>query len=189
MSDQGKVQWEYPAPACNDLVSPAQRQPVVQHRPGAKEVTRNKEVCFRLSNPRTKSTPASADERQHFIGECSAGRLMKSMPAGKIVTRCGCWLEGKKAATPSCATRGSLANGDYLVTYLAKQVVRRSMTTRGRCCREIPAAGGAHSVARLPQWGHPDRLRRRQGGSRVFEMDAAGKSSGRCWATNCRASA
>jgi hypothetical protein len=70
-----------------------------------------------------------------------------------------------------------LANGHYLVCHYGAQVVRE-YDAAGREVMSIPAAGGPHSAARLPD-GHTLIAcgdMKCESGPRVFEVDAAGKT-------------
>ena len=68
-----------------------------------------------------------------------------------------------------------LANGHYLVTHYGEQVVRE-YDAQGRTVLTIPAAGGPHSAARLPNGHTLISCGDGAGGSRVFEVDQAGQT-------------
>jgi hypothetical protein len=68
-----------------------------------------------------------------------------------------------------------LANGNYLVAHYGLKVMRE-YDSAGKLIREIPAAGGPHSVVRLPNGNTLISCADGPGGARVFEVDAAGKT-------------
>ena len=82
--------------------------------------------------------------------------------------------EGKDGGHVYMRNARRLANGHYLVTHYGEQVVRE-YDAEGKVTREIPAVGGPHSVARLPNGNTMVSCGDRKGGSRVFEVDKDGK--------------
>ena len=68
-----------------------------------------------------------------------------------------------------------LENGHYLVAHYGDQVVRE-YDAAGQPVLSIPAIGGPHSVVRLPDGHTLISCGDRPGGSRVFEVDQAGKT-------------
>ena len=66
-----------------------------------------------------------------------------------------------------------LENGHYLVAHYGAQVVRE-YDGSGAVVREIPAAGGPHSVARLANGHTLISCGDLPGGNRVFEVDSSG---------------
>ena len=66
-----------------------------------------------------------------------------------------------------------LPNGNYLVAHYGEGIVRE-YDSQSKMVREIPAAGGPHSVVRLPNGNTLISCADGKGGSRVFEVDPAG---------------
>jgi len=175
VSADGKVQWEYPAPHCNDVwILPGGNLLFVTGN-GVKEVTRDKRVVFSYES----QSPIYACQRladgNTFIGECNAGRLLEVDPAGKIVKEVRLLPEGKDGGHAYMRNARRLENGGYLVAHYGQQVVRE-YDPQGKVVREIPAPGGAHSVVRLPNGNTlvacADKGKE---GAQVFEVDGNGK--------------
>jgi catechol 2,3-dioxygenase-like lactoylglutathione lyase family enzyme len=169
------VEWEYPAPNCNDLWVLPNGNLLFNTGRGVKEVTRAKQVvldyqskseiyaCQRLSNGHT------------FVGECSSGRLLELDLAGRIVKEVRLLPEGKDGGHLFMRNARRLENGGFLVAHYGEQVVRE-YDPQGQKLREIPAAGAPHSVVRLPNGHTLISCGDQKGGARVFEVDGAGKT-------------
>jgi len=109
------------------------------------------------------------------VGECSSGRLLEVDPSGKVVNEVRLLPEGKTGGHTFMRNARRLENGNYLVTLYGDQLVRE-YDPQGKVLKEIPAAGGPHSVARLPNGNTLIACGDREGGARVFEVDASGKT-------------
>jgi len=59
VSDQGKAEWEYPAPKCNDLWILPNGNLLFTTGHGVREVTRDKKVVWTFSDHKTMKTIAS----------------------------------------------------------------------------------------------------------------------------------
>jgi hypothetical protein len=142
---------------------------------GVKEVTRDKKVVFDYeSKSEIYACQRLADGRT-FIAECTAGRLLEVDPSGGIVKELLLLPEGKSGGHLYIRNARRLADGHYLVAHYGEQVVRE-YDARGRVVRQIAAVGGPHSVVRLPNGHTLIACGDRQGGHRVFEADAEGRT-------------
>ena len=175
VSAQGKVEWEYPVPHCNDLwVLPNGNLLFVTDH-GVQEVTRDKKVVF---DYRSKSEIYACQRLPNgntFIGECSAGQLLEVNPSGKVVKQIRLLPEGTDGGHLYMRNARRLPDGHYLVTHYGQQVVKE-YDAEGKVVMEIRARGGPHSAIRLPN-GHTliacgdlDKQ------ARVFEVDRTGKT-------------
>ena len=173
----GTVEWEYPAKNCNDLWVLPGGNLLFNTGHGVQEVTREKKVVFDYQSKSEIYACQRLDNGNTFIGECNAGRLLEVDPAGKVVKEIRLLPEGKDGGHAYIRNARKLANGHYLVCHYGAQVVRE-YDDAGREVMSIPAAGGPHSAARLPD-GHTLIAcgdAKCVEGPRVFEVDAAGKT-------------
>jgi hypothetical protein len=175
VSADGKVEWEYSAPSCNDLWVLPNGNLLFNTGHGVKEVTREKKVVFEYQSKSEIYACQRLSNGNTFIGECSSGRLLEVDPAGKIVKTLPLLPEGKDGGHLFMRNARRLENGGYLVAHYGEQVVRE-YDAHGKVVREIPAAGAPHSVVRLPDGNTLISCGDQKGGSRVFEVDPAGKT-------------
>lgn len=169
----GAIEWEYPAPNCNDVWALPNGNILFNTGRGVLEVTRDKRVVFAYQSTGEVYACQRLANGDTFIGECTNGRLLEVAPDGKVV-----WqrelLKGKSGGHGFMRNARKLPNGDYLVALYGENVVRE-YDAAGTVVREIAAPGGPHSVARLPNGNTLVACGDGPGGSRVFEVDAAGK--------------
>ena len=175
VSAQGKVEWEYPAPNCDDLwVLPTGNLLFVTDH-GVKEVTRDKKVVFAYRSKSEIYACQRLSNGNTFIGECNAGRLLEVDPSGKIVKQIRLLPEGKDGGHLYMRNARQLADGHYLVSHYGQQVVRE-YDAEGKVLMEIRASGGPHSAIRLPNGNTliacGDLCRQ----ANVFEADKNGKT-------------
>jgi hypothetical protein len=175
VSAEGKVEWEYPAPNCNDVWALPNGNLLFNTGHGVKEVTHDKQVVFNYESKSEIYACQRLANGNTFIGECNAGRLLEVAPDGKIVKEVRLLTEGKDGGSAYMRNARRLDNGNYLVAHYGNQVVRE-YDPQGKIVTEIPAAGGPHSVARLPDGNTLIACADREGGPRVFEVDKAGKT-------------
>jgi hypothetical protein len=175
VSREGKVQWEYPAPNANDVWVLPNGNLLFNTGHGVQEVTRDKKVLFDYQSQSEIYACQRLANGNTFIGECDTGRLLDVDPAGKIVKELRLLPAGKDGGHAYMRNARRLDNGNTLVTHFGEQVVRE-YDPQGKVVREIPAAGGPHSVVRLPNGNTLIACGDRKGGSRVFEVDTAGKA-------------
>lgn len=176
VSADGKVEWEYATGQCNDLWVLPNGNLLFNTGHGVTEVTRQKEVVFSYESPSEIYACQRLPDGNTFIGQCNAGRLLEVNPAGKIVKEIRLLPEGKDGGHPYMRNARRLANGHYLVTHYAEEAVKE-YDAEGKIVRTIPAAGGPHSAVRLSNGNTLISCGDRgKGGSRVFEVDPAGKT-------------
>lgn len=175
VSREGKVEWEYSAPNCNDLWVLPNGNLLFNTGHGVREVTREKKVVFDYQSKSEIYACQRLANGNTFIGECNAGRLLEVAPDGKIVKELRLLPEGKDGGHSYMRNARQLDNGHYLVTHYGDQVVRE-YDGQGRVVREIPAVGGPHSAIRLTNDHTLIACGDRPGGSKVFEVDAEGKT-------------
>ncbi len=171
----GKVEWEHPAKNCNDLWVLPSGNLLFSTGHGVLEVTREKKEVFRYDSKSEIYACQRLPDGSTFVGECNAGRLMEIASDGRIVKEIRLLPPGKDGGHSYIRNARKLANGNYLVSHYGEQVVRE-YDKDGKVVREIPAEGGPHSSARLPNGNTVISCGDRKGGSRVFEVDPAGKT-------------
>jgi len=176
VSAAGQIDWEYTgATNCNDLWALPNGNLLFNTGHGVKEVTREKKVVFAYESASEIYACQRLANGNTFIGECNAGRLLEVSPAGRIVKEIHLLPPGTNGGHTFMRNARQLDNGHYLVAHYGPKAVREYDST-GRLIREIPAAGGPHSVVRLPNGNTLIACADGPGGSRVVEVDAAGKT-------------
>ena len=172
---EGKVEWEYQTGSCNDLWVLPNGNLLFNTGKGVREVTREKKVvfdyqsqseiyaCQRLANGRT------------FVGECSSGRLLELARDATVVKEIRLLPPGKDGGHLFMRNARRLENGHYLVAHYGGHNVTE-YDPEGKSVQVIPAAGGPHSAARLPDGNTLIACGDGKGGSRVFEVDPAGRT-------------
>lgn len=175
ISADGKVEWEYDAPNCNDIWALPNGNLLFNTGHGVREVTRNKQVVFNYESSGEIYACQRLKNGNTFIGECSAGRLLEVNPEGTIVKEIRLLPEGKDGGHQYMRNARRLKNGNTLVAHFGDQAVRE-YNSKGKIVREIPAPGGPHSAIRLPNGNTlisvGDKIK---GTPRVFEVDKKGK--------------
>jgi len=175
VSRSGKIECEYDsATNCNDIWVLPNGNLLFNTGHGVKEVTRAKQTVFEYESASEIYACQRLTNGNTFVGECSAGRLLEVNPAGKIVKAICLLPDGAKGGHTFMRNARRLDNGNYLVAHYGLDVVRE-FDPAGKVVREIPAAGGPHSVVRLPNGNTLISCADGKGGSRVFEVDMAGK--------------
>ena len=171
----GKATWEYPATTCNDLQALPSGNLLFNDGKSVKEVTRDRKVVFEYKSDSEIYACQRLADGNTFIGECNAGRLLEVNPAGKIVKEIKLLAEGKDGGHTFMRNARKLTDGNYLVAHYGAQIVRE-YDPAGKPVREIPAVGGPHSIIRFENGNTLISVGDRKGGSRVFEVDPAGKT-------------
>ena len=141
---------------------------------GVREVTRDKRVVFDYQSKSEIYACQRLANGNTFIGECNSGRLLEVEPSGRIAKEVRLLPEGKDGGHLYMRNARRLADGHYLVTHYGEQVVRE-YDADGKVVCSIPAAGGPHSAARLPNGNTVISCGDLPGGARVFEVDPSGK--------------
>lgn len=175
VSAAGRVEWDYPAPHCNDLWVLPNGNLLFVTGHGVREVTREKEIVFDYQSKSEIYACQRLADGTTFIAECNAGRLLEVNPAGEIVKEIRLLPEGRDGGHAYIRNARKLANGNYLVCHYGEQVVRE-YDAQGGTVREIPAPGGPHSAIRLPGGNTLIAIGDRpcDAGPRVIEVDASG---------------
>ncbi len=149
VSREGRVEWEYPAPNCNDAWALANGNYLFTTGHGVKEVKPDKTVVFTYeSNSEVYACQRLADGNT-FVGECNSGRMLEITSEGKIAHEARLLTVGQDGGHLFIRNARRLDNGHYLVAHYSQQVVVE-YDHEGREVRRIPAPGGPHSVVRLP---------------------------------------
>ncbi len=176
VSPTGRIEWEYDgATNCNDLWVLPGGNLLFNTGHGVREVTRDKKVVFAYESTSEIYACQRLANGNTFIGECSAGRLLEVDPPGRIVKALNLLPPGVTGGHAYMRNARELANGNYLVAHYGLNLVRE-YDSSGRVVREIPAAGGPHSAVRLPGGNTLISCADGKGGSRVFEVNPAGKT-------------
>jgi hypothetical protein len=149
ISAEGHIEWEYPAPRCDDLWVLPNGNLLFNIEKGVREVTRDKRVVFAYDSASEVFGCQRLPNGNTFIAERNGGRLLEVASSGKIVKELHLLPSGKDGGHYYLRNARQLANGNYLVPHYGMEVVREYDPT-GKLIMEIPATGGPHSVVRLP---------------------------------------
>ncbi|MEI6076750.1 MAG: hypothetical protein WCS94_14305 [Verrucomicrobiota bacterium] len=176
VSSAGIITWKFDAATnSNDLWVLPNGNLLFNTGHGVKEVTRSQKIVFDYESPSEIYACQRLTNGNTFVGECNAGRLLEVNPAGKILRELRLLPSGTDGGHAFMRNARQLDNGNYLVAHYGQQVVRE-YNPAGKVVWEVPAAGGPHSVVRLPDGHTLISCADGPGGSRVFEADAAGKT-------------
>jgi len=175
VAPDGKIEWEFQTTSCNDLWVLPNGNLLFNTGHGVKEVTREKQVVFDYQSKSEIYACQRLTSGNTFIGECNSGRLLEVEPSGRIAKEVRLLPEGKDGGHLYMRNARRLADGHYLVTHYGEQIVRE-YDADGKVVLEIPAAGGPHSAARLPNGNTVITCGDLPGGARVFEVDKSGKA-------------
>jgi hypothetical protein len=175
VSAQGKVEWELPAPHCDDLWVLPNGNLLFVTGHGVKEVTRGKKVVFDYASKSEIYACQRLPNGNTFIGECSAGRLLEVDPSGKIVKQLRLLPEGKDGGHLYMRNARRLPDGHYLVAHYGQQMVKE-YDAEGRAVMEIHAPGGPHTAVRLPNGNTLIACGDIGKQAKVFEVDKTGKT-------------
>lgn len=176
ISAEGKIQWEYPAPQCDDLWVLPNGNLLYTTGHGVKEVTRDRRVVFSYTCDSEVYACQRLANGNTLVGECNAGRLVEVDPGGKVVNELRLLPAGKDGGHSYMRNARRLAGGNYLVAHYGQQVVRE-YDPHGKIVMSIPAASGPHTAIRLPSGNTliacGDFIK---DGAKVFEVDRSGKT-------------
>lgn len=176
VSAEGKVEWEYPAPHCNDLWVLPNGNLLFVTGHGVKEVDREQEIIFSYESKSEIYACQRLANGNTFIAECNTGRLLQVDSKGKVVKEVRLLPEGEDGGHAFMRNARLLENGHYLVAHYGLGVVRE-YDAEGQQVAEIPAPGGPHSAIRLPNGNTliacGDRGKQ---AAQVFEVDTQGNS-------------
>ena len=174
VSAKGKIEWEYPAPDCNDIWILPNGNLLFNTGHGVKEVTREKKVVFSYESRSEIYACQRLTNGNTFIGECNSGRLLEVSPNGEIKKEIKLLPEGKDGGHAYMRNARKLQNGNYLVAHYGEDLVRE-YASDGKIMREISAPGGPHSVVRLKNGNTLIACADHSGGPQVIEVDPTGK--------------
>jgi len=174
LSADGKIEWEQPAPHCNDLWVLGNGNVLFSTGHGVKEVTRAGATAFSYESKSEIYACQRLADGNTFVAECNAGRLLEIRPDGTFAKEFRLLPEGKDGGHTYIRNARKLASGNYLVTHYGEGVVRE-YDPAGKAVRDIPAEGGPHSAIRLPDGNTLIACGDRTKAARVFEVDPGGK--------------
>jgi hypothetical protein len=175
VSEEGKVEWEYPAPSCNDLSVLPNGNLLFNTGHGVQEVTRAKKLVFDYQSKSEIYACQRLADGNTFVGECNSGRLLVLNPKGAVVREVRLLPEGKDGGHAYIRNARLLPNGHFLVAHYGEQIVRE-YDAQGKVLREIPAKGGPHSVIRLPNGNTVISCGDMAGPAGVIEVDPKGET-------------
>lgn len=149
VSRGGRVEWEYPAPNCNDVWALTNGNYLFTTGHGVMEVKPDKTVVFSYESKSEIYACQRLADGNTFVGECNSGRMLEITPAGKIAHEARLLPAGQDGGHVYIRNARRLDDGHYLVAHYSQQAVVE-YDREGKELRRIPAPGGPHSVARLP---------------------------------------
>lgn len=149
VSQDGKMEWEYPAENCNDIWVLANGNLLFNTGHGVKEVTRKKELVFSCESKSEIYACQRLPNGNTFIGECNSGRLLEVNPKGKIVKNIQLLPDSVDGGHAYMRNARKLENGNYLVAHYGLDKVCE-YSSSGKLVWEMPVIGGPHSVIQLP---------------------------------------
>ncbi len=176
ISKEGKIEWDFPAPFCNNVWVLPNGNLLFNTGHGVDEVTPAKKVVFSYQSTSAIFACQRLANGLTFIGECNSGRLLEVDGIGRIVKEVLLLPRGADGGGAFMRNARRLENGHYLVAHYGLEVVRE-YEEHGVMVREIPAPGGPHTAIRLPNGNTLIACADRAGGRpHVFEVDPAGKT-------------
>ena len=149
VSREGRVEWEYPAPNCNDVWALTNGNYLFTTGHGVLEVKQDKTVVFSYESKSEVYACQRLADGNTFVGECNSGRMLEVTPEGKIAHEARLLPAGQEGGHLFIRNARRLDNGHYLVAHYSQQAVFE-YDHEGKEVRRIPAPGGPHSVVRLP---------------------------------------
>jgi len=175
VSAEGRIEWECPAPSCDDLWVLPNGNLLFVTGHGVKEVNREKKVVFEYQSKSEVYGCQRLPNGNTFVAECGAGRLLEVDSAGQAVKEIKLLPEGKDGGHMYMRNARRLASGNYLVAHYGAGVVKE-YDPDGKVVMEIPAPGGPHSCIRLPNGNTLIACGDQKGLQGIFEVDKAGKT-------------
>jgi outer membrane protein assembly factor BamB len=170
ISEEGKLEWQYPAEQCNDLWVLSNGNLLFNTGHGVKEVTRDKKVVFDYQSKSEIFACQRLANGNTFIGECNSGLLLEVAPNGQIAKKIKLLPDGVDGGHAFMRNARKLENGNYLVTHYGLDKVSE-YNPEGKTIREIPIKGGPHSVIRLPNGNTLIACSDHNGEPRIVEVD------------------
>jgi hypothetical protein len=173
ISADGKIEWQYPAPNCNDVWGLPNGNLLFNTGHGVKEVTRDKTVVFSYESESEIYACQRLANGNTFIGECNSGKLLEISPEGSIVKQIKLLPDSVNGGHAYMRNARKLQNGNYLVAHYGLDKVCEYDST-GHLVREIPITGGPHSVIRLLNGNTLIACSDHNGEPRIVEIDQSG---------------
>ena len=173
ISTNGKIEWQYPAPNCNDVWGLPNGNLLFNTGHGVKEVRRDKTVVFSYESESEIYACQRLVNGNTFIGECNSGKLLEISPEGSIVKQIKLLPDSVNGGHAYMRNARKLQNGNYLVAHYGLDKVCEYDST-GKPVWEIPIKGGPHSVIRMPNGNTLIACSDHNGEPRVVEVDNAG---------------
>lgn len=149
VSREGRVEWVYPAPNCNDVWALTNGNFLFTTGHGVKEVKPDKTVVFSYETKSEVYACQRLADGNTFVGECNSGRMLEITPEGKIAHEAHLLPLGQDGGHLFIRNARRLNNGHYLVAHYSQQAVVE-YDRDGKEVMRISAPGGPHSVVRLP---------------------------------------
>jgi hypothetical protein len=174
ISEEGKLEWQYPAEQCNDLWVLPNGNFLFNTGHGVKEITRDKKVVFNYESKSEIFACQRLANGNTFIGECSSGFLLEVDPDGKIAKKLKLLPKGADGGHAYMRNARKLENGNYLIAHYGLDKVCE-YNSEGKIVREIPVKGGPHSVIRLPNGNTLIACSDHNGDPGIVEIDPSDK--------------
>jgi len=175
----GKVEWEYPAPNCQDVFLLPDGSILFNTRSDAKIVNRDKKIVWQYK-PKGKTEVHSCAPLKNgnvLMSISGQSRIIEVDRAGKLVKEIKFAGISKNAGNTHMELRDSLKTdkGTYIVAFLSEGVFRE-IDDKGKCLRTITPAGGKKNTASsiVPLKGGNVLIGTGYGRT-VVEMDASNK--------------
>lgn len=172
ISEQGEIEWDYPAPGCQDVWHLPNGNFLLTHVRGVQEVTPEKQVVWEYKSPEGTevhncqpladgSVMIAENGTKRIIEVDRQGAIVKSIPFETTTT----------AVHPQCRIARKLANGNYLLALVGEHVVRE-FDPQGKVLRTIQVPGDPFIGLRLP---NGNTLIGCGDGHKLIEVDPADK--------------
>ena len=147
---EGKVEWEYPAPNCQDVFLLADGSILFSTRSDAKIVTRDKKILWQYK-PKGKTEIHSCAPLKNgnvLMTVSGQSRIIEVDKTGKLVKEITFAAISKKTGNTHMELRDSLKTekGTYIVAFLNEGLFREIDDT-GKVLRTITPAGGKQNTA------------------------------------------
>ena len=173
ISEDGIIEWTYPAIDCNDLWVLPNGNLLFNTGCGVKEVTRKKEVVFSYESKSEIYACQRLPNGNTFIGECTSGSLLEVSPNGSILKHIKLLPDGIDGGHSFMRNARKLQNGNFLVAHYGLDKVCE-YDSSGKLVFEIPIKGGPHSAIRLPNGHTLIACSDHNGEPRVVDVDSSG---------------
>lgn len=172
VSVEGKIEWEFLAPVCQDAWLLANGNYLFTNIRGAKEVTPDKKVVWEYNSPDKTEVHSCQplSDGSVLVAECGTKRLVEVDREGKIKKEIK--LDTKMQNTHmQVRVARKLSNGNYLVAQTGDRLARE-YDGEGKTVRTIPTPGDVYCAVRLP---NGNTLIGCGDGHKVIEVDATDK--------------